>query len=55
MFSERTLRVLGISAKLATGIIILGALAAIYKSYYELKLTRLQLEKIEKELEQEKK
>ena len=47
----KSLKSIGISAKIVTGLIILGVAATIYKNYYELKKTKLQIKFIEQELD----
>lgn len=40
---EKSLKALGVSAKIATGLIFLGVMATLYKNYYEMKKTKLQI------------
>jgi hypothetical protein len=54
MIENNTLKVLGISAKIATGFIIVGIIFTGYKNYIEIRRTRLQIELLKKQLEAKK-
>jgi hypothetical protein len=53
--SLKSLKSLGISARIATGLLLLGVVATIYKGYYEMKKTKLQIKLIQSELDMIKK
>jgi hypothetical protein len=50
MIDNKTLRVLGVSAKIATGVIVAGVLFAAYRNYFEMRKTRLQIKFLKKQL-----
>ncbi len=52
--TEKLLKSIGISAKIATGFIVLGAFATLYRNYYELRKTKMQIKLLKKELEEKK-
>jgi hypothetical protein len=51
IIDNKALKVFGISAKIAAGLIIGGVIFAAYRHYFELRRTKLQIEVLKKELE----
>ena len=51
---NKLLRILGISAKIATGIILLGVGFAAYRNFVELERTRLQIKLLKRKLAEPK-